>query len=468
LFEALEGYDMKSVVYVNVDTPEAKNSYTFESGYSLLDHDIVIFNPTLPHYSRHSFSGGTSSISQSAARDALSQIKHWRQEITNALMDGKTIFYMLAQRKEDSYVTGIASSTAKVTNYNSASLSNYDSAPFNIDVTNAKGSKLKVLDSIFLPLIEALDKYASYEAYLNNEVKTAPIQSSNGSKALAAVFKLKDSEAKGRLVAIPYFDLDRTELTIYQDGQELWSPEASLIGKKLTKAFISIDKSLSTKQPVTPIPDWATKISGSKASEAIKKEIQVLRKKIKKIELEALQLEDNKLDNEKAKALMYETGKPLEEVIEYALKLLRYSVTNFKEGALEIDHIITSPDGNRLIGEAEGKDTSAISITKFRQLESNINEDFEREEVDQPAAGILFGNGFRLTKPDKRGVQFTEKCLINAKKLSTVLVRTSDLYPLTIYLQYNPNDEEFKSKCRDVLESKSGSIAVFPEIPPND
>ena len=118
-----------------------------------------------------------------------------------------------------------------------------------------------------------------------------------------------------------------------------------------------------------------------------------------------------------------------------------------------------------MIGEAEGKDNSAIGIDKFRQMESNIYEDFQREDITEIASGILFGNGFRMLDPKQRDTQFTDKCLINAKRLKTVLVQTSDLYPIATYLQDHPEDENFKEKCRGVLENASGDIAVFP-LPP--
>jgi hypothetical protein len=115
-----------------------------------------------------------------------------------------------------------------------------------------------------------------------------------------------------------------------------------------------------------------------------------------------------------------------------------------------------------MIGESEGKDTSAIDISKFRQLETNINEDFSRDEVDVPAKGVLFGNGYRLIEPEKRQSSFTQKCLINAKRLGTALVRTSDLYRVVLHILNNPKDEKFKQKCREAIERTRGDIVEFP------
>ncbi|BAQ44246.1 hypothetical protein [Methylobacterium aquaticum] len=109
--------------------------------------------------------------------------------------------------------------------------------------------------------------------------------------------------------------------------------------------------------------------------------------------------EAKKLDLLEFSHLLYETGKRLELAIEKALRLMGYNVETLRIGDLEIDHVIVGPSGIRMIGESEGKDNSAIDVTKFRQLESNIGEDLEREEITEPAKGVLFGNGFRLTPP---------------------------------------------------------------------
>jgi hypothetical protein len=119
----------------------------------------------------------------------------------------------------------------------------------------------------------------------------------------------------------------------------------------------------------------------------------------------------------------------------------------------------------RMIGESEGKDSSAIDITKFRQLETNINEDFSRDEVTAPAKGILFGNAFRFTAPNEREAQFTEKCTTNAARLGTALVQTTDLYKIIVHILDHPEDEAYKKACREALEGAHGKIVEFPPAP---
>ena len=49
----------------------------------------------------------------------------------------------------------------------------------------------------------------------------------------------------------------------------------------------------------------------------------------------------------------------------------------YKEANSEFDVVFESAEG-RLLGEAEGKDSKAISVDKLRQLVMNIHEDLQR------------------------------------------------------------------------------------------
>ena len=87
-----------------------------------------------------------------------------------------------------------------------------------------------------------------------------------------------------------------------------------------------------------------------------------------------------------------------------------------------------------------------------------------REEVEKPATGILFGNGFRLTKPSDREEQFTTKCLTTVKSSNCVLIKTSDLFLVAKYVK-ETGDQNFAKYCRDSIKASIGLIVKFPDIP---
>ena len=95
----------------------------------------------------------------------------------------------------------------------------------------------------------------------------------------------------------------------------------------------------------------------------------------------------------------------------------------------------------------------------------NILEDFERDDVTEPAKGILFGNAFRLTPPSERPPEpFTAKCLTAAKRNGTALIQTSDLFEVAKALS-DKFDEQFAAACRSAILSTSGSEVQFPPAP---
>ena len=171
------------------------------------------------------------------------------------------------------------------------------------------------------------------------------------------------------------------------------------------------------------------------------------------------------LQNEQVlKDLLYEQGKPLENAVILALKILGYSAENYQDKDLELDQVIISPEGYRYIGESEGKNEKAIEITKFRQLLESLNADFSRKEINEKAFGILFGNPERMIEPKDRTLDFTSKCKIAADREKIALIKTIDLYEIVKYLKEHKN-KKFQKKCRLVIHKGLGKIVKFPPIP---
>jgi hypothetical protein len=160
------------------------------------------------------------------------------------------------------------------------------------------------------------------------------------------------------------------------------------------------------------------------------------------------------------RALLYEKGKPLEEAIIHALRLMGFTASPFKASDSEFDVVFESAEG-RLIGEAEGKDNRAVNVDKLRQLSMNIHEDLQREEINTPAKPVLFGNGYRLQSVTERPDPFTDKCKSAAATSSTALVHTPDLFVVVQNL-LEQSYEEYAKECRRAILSSVGRV-VFPE-----
>lgn len=456
---------MKSIAAINMDFPAAERALGYFSGESLQDFDIAIFDPKLPYLDRIQFDAGGSCLSIEAMRAAQNAIDHWHTEIVGALSAGKTVFVLLNESVDDQ---GAISSTYQKSqrNYATSTLRHYSSIPTPLLVKNAKGTKIVSKHAIAKSLYAVIGDIMEYRVTLTESPGTQMFGTKDGT-ALGSIIRFE--KYSGHLVLLPFFDFDTPNFAEEDDkGEPVWSVEAIRKSKALAAQLAQIDGILRRASNKTPQPHWISEVRFPQEFSRLTKEIKEVSNEIERLQEKKESLQKERETSMSLTGLLYENGKALESAVDEALVLLGYETTSFKDGALEIDHIFASKGGLRMIGETEGKDDSAVDIAKFRQLESNIGKDFERDDVELPAKGVLFGNGFRLTIPALRAEQFTAKCFINARRLHTALVRTQDLYAVAVYLKDRPEDEAFKAQCRAAIEGASGEVVEFPTPPEGD
>ena len=147
--------------------------------------------------------------------------------------------------------------------------------------------------------------------------------------------------------------------------------------------------------------------------------------------------------------LLFEQGRPLENAVLRGLKLMGVEAERCPEGESEFDAVFTI-DGQRMLGEAVGRDSKAIAVGKITQLERNIAEDFARDDVEEHAHGVLFGNPQRLVAPDERTETFTAKCTSSAERNRFALVLTHEMFRPSAYLEES-GDADYAAKCRAAL-----------------
>jgi hypothetical protein len=270
---------------------------------------------------------------------------------------------------------------------------------------------------------------------------------------------------KGNVVCLPNIEWDKSAF-VNKKGDE-WAKAAETFTYVLRDQIFGIDAALRASGEITPEPDWAKAgafrlaIEGPIENEILKlgQDIETLRK-LREEKRQSLR------ESGSLRALLFEKGKPLEAAVRDALTLLGFDVSHFKEGDSEFDAVFISPEG-RFLGEVEGKDSKAINVEKYSQLERNINEDLSKEDVTEPAKGVLFGNAYRLILPSERDAFFTDKVLAAAKRTGCALVRTPDLFVVARHLK-DRADEDFASACRNAIAKSAGAIVAFPIAPESE
>ncbi|WP_407312989.1 hypothetical protein [Pseudomonas sp. nanlin1] len=444
----------------------------FESDISLLDWDIILFKPDIHKYICRAESAfeGKPCLSDDQSFKLKNQSEHWRREIKAAVEHGKLVVVFLSELTPLSIATGQKqfSGTGRnqkvtriVTDYN-----NYQSIPLDLKPVASRGREIKLAERGSEIITSYWHEFSGYSSY-NVIVESVPspiLLTKHGNKAVGSVSRSKSSS--GVLLCLPDIDFYSDSFFIDDDGGENegdWTSEAKQFASRMIKAVVSMEKSLRAFSDLTPEPDWAKKSRYKLNDEVLAAERLVLiEKNLQRIQAEKDAVMDQASDLGRLRNLLFEKGKPLELAILDALKTIGFNVTQFDNGESEFDAVFESKEG-RLIGEAEGKDNKAINIDKLRQLALNIHEDFERDEVNEPAKPVLFGNPYRLQSVEERPEPFTNKCISAAATSSTALVFTPDLFLVAKYLK-DKCDEVYAAECRKALLTTIGKVR-FPEFP---
>lgn len=440
----------------------------FDDKRSLMDSDIVIFSPETPNGYDDQYQGKPS-YSDTGSFQYKEATQHWKKELLSFLNAGRTIFILLSEKENFFLKTGTKEYRPKVTINHVNEHHNYEFLPTGIgSITTAKGDGIEFTgNNLFNQFFKTFKKNLKYKVYLENIGNASVIfTGKDKTKILGAVYKV----GSGNLVVLPYIEYNRSKFIKYKkdkSGKEVgyWTPEALKFGYALGSSLLDIDSGLTREDLKTPPPAWTTdEIFNTPIESTLKEKIEQNFVKIKEIETLNIELNSELIEEQKLKDLLFEQGRPLELAVIKALEILGYKAENFNDGELELDQVIISPDGFRYIGECEGKDNKDIDITKFRQLLESMNADFAREEVEEKAYGILFGNAQRLIDPKDRTLDFTKKCKIGAAREKIALVKTTDLFVVAKFLRENP-DKSFQKSCRDAIHNSLGNIVKFPDIP---
>lgn len=452
----------KKIFSIGFEFPgDFAENLSFRSEQSLLDADIVVFEPRISDYITTGSYRGKQMINHSDSFALQEDASHWRSELKVALNSGKTILVFLSKLEE----VYVHTSDGELALNEKELISNYSAIPLNLGrIVPRRGKEIRVVKDlgVLAAYWKEFGRYSTYEVYLEGRTPEPILTTKTGNKTVGCICR----KGSGTMILLPPIRWDENSFVVFdeKEKEQYWSDEAVRFGKNLATHIFELDKALSSGQGLTPAPDW-TSVNSFK----LKQEI-VLQQNIKSTSnrIQSLQDKRSKLLAELENAgtlrrLLYEKGRPLEEAIIQALSLMGFKAKGYRDAESEFDAVFVSPEG-RFLGEAEGKDNKPISIDKLSQLERNLQEDFAKDEVTEFAKGALFGNAFRLRPLSDRPEFFTAKCKTGARRCKVALVRTTDLFEVAKYLQEHRN-RAFAKRCREALFGTQGEVVQFPKPP---
>lgn len=436
----------------------------FRSKASMLDWDVILFRPDITDFYASETYRGKPCLNDSESFQLRESCEHWRRELKQAVEAGKTVFVYLCPLRAVYAATGEKKYSGTGRNEKTTRIvdeyDNYKSIPVSLSPVLASGSAMKLKS----PGGDALKLYwkefepiSNYETLLTHEKVPASIVTRTGDKAVGAIYRTNGS---GHLILLPNIDF-HSDKFITEKGN--WTQRASQIAAKLVSALADMDRTLRNQGEVTPEPSWVKNDEYLLSPERdLARELLEVEQQVESAQKRKEAVQEKLKDAGMFRALLFETGKPLENAIIGVLRLLGFTASSYLDQQSEFDVVFESDEG-RLIGEAEGKDSKAINIDKLRQLSMNVHEDLLRDNVDKPAKPVLFGNAQRLMPIADRSNPFTEKCHTAAAASSTALVFTPDLFVVAQYL-VERSDTAFARLCREKILATTGRV-VFPDVP---
>ncbi len=461
----------KILVAVGVDFPgDFVESVSVNSDHSLLDADIIFFRPELSAFPsekdvlghRRTYQGDRW-LSEEGSFALQRAIAHWRSQLKIAHEASKTIIIFLAPYENVYVDTGGREHSGTGRNRHTTVMldgrSNYEFLPLDLKVTATAGKGIKIANDLgFLtPLWHLLREHVQYRVLLEGKGIKPILFTRTGDKIVGGILA-----GKGTLVLWP--DLN-SEKFFTEAGS--WTKMAKQLGHQLVSVATETDRVAHAESDVSPTPDWTTASEFRlREEEVIQNSILSLDSKIERL-LGRRQSEQQRLSKAGTlRSLLFEKGPRLESAVRDALRILGFKADGFKEGEHEFDAVFESPEG-RFVGEVEGRDEKGIAISKLSQLERNLQEDYTRDEVNEYAKGVLFGNAERLLPLEKRGEFFTDKVLSGARRTKIALVRTPDLFKVAMHIK-DFSDLEFAKRCRLAIADSEGGIVNFPKPQPPD
>ena len=472
---------MKTVFTVACEIPGGLGEYVaFASRASLLDADFVVFEPDIGEYEGGGYYRGKRLLDDIASFRLQEDVEHWRRELTEVLTAGRTVFIRMKSR-EDVYVsTGEKKHSGTGRNRQTTNivrpLSNYNVLPLDASIVESNGISMVLCpgEVILREYWQQFGKESSYQVHIA-EPKTAKslVVARHGKRVVGAIIR---TTGGGSLVALPWIDFFRDEFladAADEDGGDGetsgaggldWTPQAIEWGSRYFGCLESLDAVLRQQREKTPVPAWAREQGlRTKREAGLSEELLQVQSRISALQESRGEIEKRLEEAGSLKKLLFGQGPELEAAILEAMRLMGFTASKYRSSESEFDVVLECSEG-RCIGEAEGRDKRAIGIDKMRQLEVNILEDLERDEVSEPAKGILFGNAHRLTRPSERpDAHFTAKCASAAKRSGTAMVRTCRLFEVAKALADDPN-EEFAASCRKAILEAEGVEVEFPSL----
>jgi hypothetical protein len=416
------------------------------SNASLAEWDIAVFRPVAQEFTRNApgATGSPARLDERTSAEFRHAARHWHAQLQAALDLGRTVILFLPEpetlhlaREGDPTETETASS--------------YDLAPVPADWTPEAGMNMTpgpgaaMLDS-YWARFSAMSKY--HVAWAEHPDRPALLTP----RGHVVGFEAIHGASGGRLVVLPDLPFDDSSF-IESDGENRprWTQAAIDFAETLARELLLL------ADMAAAAPDWVDNPEFRLASEAgARAQIEELEERLRALQRDIANKRRDLSEASRLKDLMFAAGPRLDEAVVQALLALGFEPEATDIVASGLDTPFRCPEG-RIFGAAEGTDNGPVGLSRLPQLTYRVLEDAERDEAEEPAKGVLFGNAHRLTPPALREACFSDKCARMATSTSLALLDTVTLFH-AVQRQLETGDEDAARAFRSQLVASSGVV----------
>src|SRR5215471_19162476 len=225
----------------------------FDSNQTLLDADIILFEPTLKRNTNVVFADNKPILPVSSVK----QVHHWRQEMIEAPDAGKLVIVYLTQPLDwyrftdqtgPSDTSGVAHTITKI--------SSYEAVPF-LEIVRSKSDKNIRLekDATYLrPYWTDFSGYSQYEVEIVGDFTRVLLKSRAGNKTVGAAIH----SSNGAILFLPPLKHKNNNLFSYSSktGRNDWAEEGFQFGKRLVATLANLAKNLRKSVQSIPPQSW--------------------------------------------------------------------------------------------------------------------------------------------------------------------------------------------------------------------
>lgn len=442
-------------------------SYKHQHNVSLDDSDVVMFALPRAPWSSETYKGKPC-LDEDDSFSYKARLTRWRTEIASAIGSGKTVFVELTSPEVVFVATGEVkqSGTGRnaLRNRVVTEQSNLEAIPWNPEgVVTGVGEEMRAAPGarILQSYWARFSELSWYEMRFAATGQMQPLLTTkNPDQLVSAVVETKEG---GHLVLLPAVSLGGSDEELEGDAASEAESAFRLNSIDFVRQLLEVHAELRGHASAPP-PDWAEDSQyQTPFQHRLREQVHEARKAEEEARESRETLEESLEDAGLLQQLLFAQGRQLENAVLRALKLMGIEADRHVDEESEFDAIF-GIDGQRFLGETEGRDRAAIDIDKITQLERNIAEDFAREEVTEHARGVLFGNPQRLTAPGDREKSFTDKCMSSARRNKFALVLTHTMFEPAAYLETEV-DADYAAACREAITTAEGQVVHFPEVP---